>query len=124
MKIIDFKINHKRLIVFVSRKLISYDSILPFLFEFKKCYPQLKLEIWFPDFSTYSVIKKNIFLFNCGKDIAEFHTISSAHFSGIRKIFNTLKVFIKLNYIILTAVFFRTSFIHFKFFQAANPIII
>jgi hypothetical protein len=57
----------KRLLVFINRKLISYDNIIPFLFELKNYYPKTKLEIWFPDFSTFSEIKKNIFLYDSGK---------------------------------------------------------
>ena len=53
----------KKLLVFISRKLMSYDHIIPFLFELKKYQPRAKLEIWFPDFDTYSEIKKNTFIY-------------------------------------------------------------
>ena len=31
---------------------------LPFLYELKDYQPKAKIEIWFPDFDTYSEIKK------------------------------------------------------------------
>ena len=49
-----FKLKRKKLLIFLNRKLMSYDHILPFLFELKNYYPNVNIELWFPDFDTYS----------------------------------------------------------------------
>jgi hypothetical protein len=104
----------KSLLVFVNRKLITYDHILPFLFELKKYNSNAKLEIWFPDFVTYKEIKKNIFLYESGKNIADLYIIKNTHYTGLLRIFNNVNVSLKLIYITLRAILFNTTFIHFK----------
>ena len=110
----NINIRKKRLLVFINRKLISYDHILPFLFELKKYQPTAKIEIWFPDFDTYLEIKKNIFIYECGKDIADFYIISSKQFKGFHRIFNKINISLKLGYRILLAVLFKITFIHYR----------
>tara|TARA_B110000238_G_C16092427_1_gene424463 strand:+ start:304 stop:1485 length:1182 start_codon:yes stop_codon:yes gene_type:complete len=110
----NINIRKKKLIVFINRKLISYDHILPFLFELKKYQPTAKIEIWIPDFSTYLEIKKNNFLYESGRDIADFYIISSRQFKGFHRIFNTINISLKLGYRILLAVLFKITFIHYK----------
>ena len=70
-----FKLKRKKLLIFLNRKLMSYDHILPFLFELKNYYPNVNIELWFPDFDTYNEIKKNEFLYKTGNNIAKFYII-------------------------------------------------
>ena len=110
----NINIRKKRLLVFINRKLMSYDHILPFLFELKKYQPTAKIEIWFPDFDTYLEIKKNIFIYESGIDIADFYIISSRQFKGFQRIFNKINISLKLGYRILLAVLFKITFIHYR----------
>jgi len=110
----NIRIREKRLLVFINRKLISYDHILPFLFELKGYRPKAKIEIWFLDFDTYSAIKKNTFLYESGKNIADFYIISNRQYKGLHRIFNKINITLKLGYRILLAVLFKITFIHYK----------
>ena len=110
----NINIQKKRLLVFISRKLMSYDHIIPFLFELKGYQPKAKIEIWFPDFDTYSEIKKNKFLYETGKNIADFYIISNRQYKGLHRIFNKIIISLKLGYRILLAVLFKITFIHYK----------
>ena len=104
----------KRILIFINRKLITYDHIIPFLFELKKYNPNAKLEIWFPDFSTYAEIKKNTFLYETGKNIADLYIITNSHYKGFAKIFHNINISLKLVYRIVRAILFSTTFIHYK----------
>ena len=104
----------KYILIFINRKLMTYDHILPFLFELKKYNSNAKLEIWFPDFSTYAEIKKNTFLYESGKNIADFYIITNVHYKGVIKILYSINISLKLIYRILRARLFNTTFIHFK----------
>ena len=110
----NINIQKKRLLVFISRKLMSYDHIIPFLFELKGYQPKAKIEIWFPDFDTYSEIKKNKFLYETGKNIADFYIISNRQYKGLHRIFNKIIISLKLGYRILLALLFKITFIHYK----------
>jgi hypothetical protein len=107
-------IRKKRLLVFINRKLMSYDHIIPFLFELKKYQPRAKLEIWFPDFDTYSEIKKNTFIYDSGKNIADFYIISNSQYKGVPKILYKINISLKLAYRLLLAVLFKITFVHYK----------
>ena len=105
---------NKRLCIFLNRKLISYDHILPFLYELKYFYPETKLEIWFPDKITFDEIKKNIFIYDIGEKIATFKVISSAHLSGLNRYINKFYISLILLQRIIITLFLKTTFIHFK----------
>ena len=110
----NINIRKKRLLVFINRKLMSYDHIIPFLFELKKYQPRAKLEIWFPDFDTYSEIKKNTFIYDSGKNIADFYIISNSQYKGVPKILYKINISLKLAYRLLLAVLFKITFIHYR----------
>ena len=93
---------------------MSYDHIIPFLFELNKYQPRAKLEIWFPDFDTYSGIKKNTFIYESGKNIADFYIISNSQYKGIPKILYKINISLKLAYRILLALLFKITFVHYK----------
>ena len=107
-------VKNKRVLIFLNRKLISYDHIIPFLFELKKYYSNACIEIWFPDFDTYSEIKKNEFLFDTGNSIAKFYIISSAHHTNIFRMINKITISLMLLNRLFAAIFFPVTFIHYK----------
>jgi len=107
-------LQRKSILIFINRKLMTYDHIIPFLFEIKKYNPNAKLEIWFPDFSTYAEIKKNTFIYESGKNIADLYIITNMNYKGFVKIFNNINICLKLIYRILRAILFNTTFIHYK----------
>lgn len=111
---IKISTQRKSILIFINRKLMTYDHILPFLFELKKYNPNAKLEIWFPDFITYTEIKKNTFLYETGKNIADLYVITNIYDKGFVKIFNTINISLKLIYRIVRAILFNTTFIHYK----------
>ena len=53
----------KKVIIFLNRKLLTADTILPFLIEIKEYNRNIKKEVWIPDDQTFKEIKKNIFLY-------------------------------------------------------------
>ncbi len=100
--------------VFVNRKIISYDNILPFIYELKHQYKKAKIEIWFPDKETLDVIKKNSFLYNTGKSMGEFYIISNGYLSRKKPIFHKFYTIIKLIVLAIKSKLTYTYFIHFK----------
>ena len=87
---------------------------LPFLYELKDYQPKAKIEIWFPDFDTYSEIKKNTFLYNTGKNIADLYIISNRQYKGFKRIFSKINISLKLGYRVLILAFSKITFIHYK----------
>ncbi len=100
--------------IFVNRKIISYDNILPFIFELKHLYKKARIDIWFPDKETYYAIKKNTFLYNTGRKIGKFFIISNNHLVGKEAFFHMLYNIFRLSILLIKSKLTYTYFVHFK----------
>ena len=105
--------------IFVNRKIISYDTILPFIYELNCQHKNAKIEIWFPDKVTYEAIKKNYFLYKTGRKMGNFFIISNSHLKGINAIFYKLFILVKLTLLAIKSQFTNVYFIHFKLLDFA-----
>ena len=102
----------KEIIIFLSNKLLSLDTILPIILNFNK---EKKLKVIFYVFNleTFNAIKKNIILYQAISDTGKLMTLGKYTKntpSGLRK----LSILTSLIKLIITAQFYKKIFIHFK----------
>ena len=103
----------RSLLVFINRKLISVDTILPLICEFKSYAKNIKIKIICPDHSTLEVINLNHFIRDQININGELIVLSLRNCDGKRTIKSIFKAIIYLLYIFKESLLFKTSFIHF-----------
>jgi hypothetical protein len=101
------------LLVFINRKLISIDAILPLLCEVKDKNKLLKIKVVCPDYSTLEGIKKNHFIDDQIKNIGTISVLTLRKHNGKRSIKSIIKALILLGFIFKDVLLKNTSFIHF-----------
>jgi hypothetical protein len=100
--------------VFLNRKLISCDTILPLLLELKIRAPEVKVEIWIPDHETFAAIHRNLVLADVARNVGRMYVLSGRGLTRTRRIQHRLLIgfrFVKLG---IKALFGQAAFIHFK----------
>jgi len=101
------------LIVFINRKLISMDSILPLLCEIKDRSKLLKIKVICPDYSTLEGINKNYFIDDQIKNIGTISVLTLSNHNGKRSLKSIIKALVLLGFIFKDVLLKNTSFIHF-----------
>jgi hypothetical protein len=100
--------------VFLNKKLISCDLVTPFLFELKKRFPDIEIEIFIPDFSTFKIISQNRILFDAVSQSGNLRVLGTKQ-SGLIALsmarLKRLAVYAKLAFLMLTS---GAKIIHFK----------
>ena len=101
------------LFIFLGNKLISCDTILPFVIDLKKQNPNLKVIFYTYDLNTLNIIRKNINLLNfinsCSR-ILLFGFLEKRYFKLIRVFSKAINIFI----IIFLSLIYKVSNIHFR----------
>ena len=103
----------RSLLVFINRKLISIDTILPLICEVKNYKKNIKIKVICPDHSTFSSINKNLFIRDQIENNADLIILSLRNHEGKRTFKSILQAIIYLIYICKEALLFKTAFIHF-----------
>jgi hypothetical protein len=101
------------LVIFINRKLISIDAILPLLCEIKNISVELTIKVVCPDLSTKVAIDNNIFIKEQIDSIGNIYVLSIRNSNNKRSFFNIMKTIILLFSFFKDCIFSRTSFIHF-----------
>ncbi len=101
------------LAIFINRKLISIDYILPLLCEIKNIYPKLKIKVICPDFSTKQAINKNLFIKDQIHKLGKLYVLSIRNSKNKRSFFKIINTLMLLSSIFVDCVISRISFIHF-----------
>ena len=101
------------LVIFINRKLMSIDAILPLLCEIKNTSVELTIKVVCPDLSTKLAIDNNIFIKEQIGSIGNTYVLSIRNSNNKRSFFNIIKTIILLFSFIKDCIFSRTSFIHF-----------
>lgn len=105
----------KKLIVFINKKLISIDAILPLIYELKYKKKSVSIEIWCPDTVTLDDIKKNNFLYDQASKVANFFVIKN--YENESKFYKLLCLFLlllRISIISISCFIGNITFIHFK----------
>ena len=103
----------RSLLVFINRKLISIDTILPLLCEIKDKSQLLKIKVICPDYSTLDAINKNHFIEDQIKNIGTISVLTLRNSNGKRSLKSIIKALILLGAIFKEALLKNASFIHF-----------
>ena len=106
-------LKHKHIYVFLNKKLISCDTILPITLEIKKENPKVKINYITFDMKTYNIIKDNVNIFNLINEHSKFSVLGWGIIKKTRllsRIFKILHIF----KIIITSLLSKVINIHFK----------
>ncbi len=103
--------------VFLNRKLISCDTILPLLMELKVRAPDVEVEIWVPDRDTLSAIRRNSVLADVARSIGRMYVMSGRGATVSGRIQHRLLTGLRFVRLGLKALLGRVAFIHFKAFS-------
>ena len=101
------------LAIFINRKLISIDAILPLLCEIKHNYPSLIIKVVCPDLSTKEAIDNNIFIKDQIDRIGSKYVLSIRNSSNKRSFYNIIKTLALLLSFCRDCIASRITFIHF-----------
>ena len=104
----------KKVIIFLNRKLLTADTILPFLIEIKEYNRNIKKEVWIPDDQTFKEIKKNIFLYKELSLICKIKVLSNKNRFKIFQFIHKMKVLCDFFLLLFQSLFTKVIFIHFK----------
>jgi hypothetical protein len=105
---------NKTIIIFLSNKLVSIDTILPLMFEIKKRNPLIDIKFYTTDFKTFNIIKKNYVLYNGINNIGSINFIGRENKKIIYTFLNRvkyIKLFLKIFFLLLTN---KAHIIHFS----------
>ena len=103
----------RSLLVFINRKLISIDTILPLICEIKSYKEDIIIKVVCPDYSTLDAINKNLFILDQIKNNADLIVLSLRNQEGKRTLKSIFQAIIYLIYICKEALLSKTAFIHF-----------
>lgn len=102
------------LAVFLNRKLISCDTIVPLLMDLKAHAPELSIEIWVPDAATMRSIRDNVVLRDAALGVGTLHLISGREMSPVSRRLHQAATALRFIRLALLAVLGRATFLHFK----------
>lgn len=100
--------------VFLNRKLISCDTILPLLMEIKRANPARRIEVWVPDRATQDVIATNRVLGDMLASIAKTRPLSGRHLGPARRKLHQVTTALRLALLAAKGLLGHANFIHFK----------
>lgn len=100
--------------VFLNRKLISCDTILPLLLELKTKAPEVEVEIWVPDRETLAAIRRNSVLADVARDVGLMHVMSGRGATLLGRMHHRLLTGLRFARLGIKALLGRAAFIHFK----------
>ena len=101
------------LAIFINRKLISIDAVLPLLCEIKNIYPQIIIKVICPDLSTKQAIDNNLFIKDQLDSIGHTYVLSIRNRKNKRSLIKIIKTLLLLLSFIKDCIISRISFIHF-----------
>lgn len=104
----------KTIYVFLNRKLISADTIAPFLIETKEANPEISFILLVPDPETLRVIERNEVIFDALKSVGEFRSLSLERPGVFRKTAKRLGRWLSYLGIAIQMMLGRARIIHFK----------
>ena len=101
------------LLVFINRKLISIDTIIPLLCELKFYSKEIKIIVICPDYSTLDAINKNFFIRDQINTIGSLKVLSLRNIYGKRTFLSILKCIIFISSLAKNILLYKSNFIHF-----------
>ena len=100
--------------VFLNRKLISCDTILPLLIELRMRAPEVEVEIWIPDRETQAAIRRNVVLFEAAERIGPSYLLSGRGNPWQMRLRHRLATALRLARLLMKGFTGKAAFIHFK----------
>lgn len=103
------------IVVFLNNKLVTADTIVPFMLEVKKARPDREMLFLCADEKTFQILNRNIVLLNCIQHIGQIHNLGSPNRTVVGRTIGVLRKLRTL--LILTfrlVIGERTHFIHFR----------
>ena len=118
----------KHIYIFLNKKIISCDTILPLMLEIKKRNNSINIHFVIFDFKTYNFIQKNLLLLKIINEVGSMkclgreynsnyfkeQSISKYHYKRLNIILHLIKIFSYLLRLFLNLIFYNTIFIHFR----------
>ena len=101
------------LLVFINRKLISIDSVIPLLCEIKNTYPKMIIKVICPHLATKQGIDNNIFIKDQIDNIGSIRVLSIRNAKNKKSFIKAIQCLILVLSIIKDCIISRVSFIHF-----------
>ena len=101
------------LLVFINRKLISIDTIIPLLCEIKNDSKNINIKIICPDYATLKAIDDNIFIRDQISNIGSLRLLTLRNTSGKRSLVRIIKVILTLLELLKNSLLGNVSIIHF-----------
>jgi hypothetical protein len=105
---------HRTVAVFLNRKLISCDTILPLLLELKVRVPEVKVKIWIPDRETFEAIRQNLVLGEVARNVGRIYVLSGGGLTRLGRIQHRFLTGFRLVKLGIEALLGQAAFIHFK----------
>ena len=103
----------KNIFIFLNNKLVTLDTILPFLVLLRKNNKNINIIFYVFNKSTYSEIVKNIFLYQIIKSLGELKIFGN-FFNTSYKIIKKLIIFLHIFGLVIKSIIDKSIFIHFK----------
>jgi hypothetical protein len=105
---------NKRIAVFLNKKLITCDTIVPFLYELKSKHPKTHIDLYVGDRDTYKIIQQNFVLWDAIRKIADFECLGPQGSSRLSGQLSRIARWMKIGLIGISILLNRTRIIHFK----------
>ncbi|OUU62650.1 MAG: hypothetical protein CBC22_03935 [Alphaproteobacteria bacterium TMED62] len=101
----------KKIYLFLNNKILTLDTVIPLIFDFKKENRNIEVIFYCFNKSTLDEINKNLFLLKLINNVGVLKILPSSSTIKIIRIFN---IFFNLMFLLITSIFIKNTYIHFK----------